>query len=174
MHAESRAHPRALLSVEAGGVVFTTIHRFFPEEKGDRHPTLSERRNVVGIAGAAHRSQYDFIDGFARHMHDALPHASFIGLTGTPIELADALETNDSAVRVPGDETLRGVARELVETVRNNVTIDRTLRENVREQLRVLVKRVLRRHGYPRDKEERATQTVLEQAALLSAEWVGA
>jgi len=88
--AESRAHLRELLSVAAGGVVFTTIHKFFPEEKGDRHPTLSERRNIVVIADEAHRSQYDFIDGYARHMRDALPHASFIGFTGTPIELQDA------------------------------------------------------------------------------------
>ena len=61
-----------------------------PEEKGDRHPVLSERRNIVVIADEAHRSQYDFIDGFARHMRDALPNASFIGFTGTPIEKADA------------------------------------------------------------------------------------
>src|SRR5882724_9924240 len=90
VQAESRAHLRELLSVAVGGVVFTTIHKFFPEEKGDRHPTLSERRNIVVIADEAHRSQYDFIDGFARHMRDALPHASFIGFTGTPIELQDA------------------------------------------------------------------------------------
>ncbi|MGQ9826988.1 MAG: type I restriction endonuclease subunit R [Roseiflexus sp.] len=90
VQAESRAHLRELLSVAAGGVVFTTIHKFFPEEKGDRRPTLSERRNIVVIADEAHRSQYDFIDGFARHMRDALPNASFIGFTGTPIELADA------------------------------------------------------------------------------------
>ncbi len=90
VQAESRAHLRELLSVQAGGVVFTTIHKFFPEEKGDRHPTLSERRNIVVIADEAHRSQYDFIDGFARHMRDALPNASFIGFTGTPIEKTDA------------------------------------------------------------------------------------
>ena len=90
VQAESRAHLRRLLSVAAGGVVFTTIHKFFPETQGDRHPTLSERRNIVVIADEAHRSQYDFIDGFARHMRDALPHASFIGFTGTPIELQDA------------------------------------------------------------------------------------
>jgi len=90
VQAESRAHLRELLSVAAGGVVFTTIHKFFPEEKGDRHPTLSERRNIVVIADEAHRSQYDFIDGYARHMRDALPHASFIGFTGTPIERQDA------------------------------------------------------------------------------------
>jgi len=90
MQAESRAQLRELLSRAAGGVVFTTIHKFFPEEKGDRHPTLSERRNVVVMADEAHRSQYDFVDGYARHMRDALPHASFIGFTGTPIELQDA------------------------------------------------------------------------------------
>ncbi|MGD9599783.1 MAG: type I restriction endonuclease subunit R, partial [Steroidobacteraceae bacterium] len=90
VQAGSRAQLRELLSVAAGGVVFTTIHKFFPEEKGDRHPTLSDRRNIVVIADEAHRSQYDFIDGYARHMRDALPHASFIGFTGTPIEAQDA------------------------------------------------------------------------------------
>ena len=88
--AESRADLRNRLKVESGGVVFTTIQKFFPEEKGDRHPLLSDRRNIVVIADEAHRSQYDFIDGYARHMRDALPKASFIGFTGTPIELQDA------------------------------------------------------------------------------------
>ena len=88
--AQSRADLRSKLSVNAGGVVFTTIQKFFPEERGDQHPTLSDRRNIVVIADEAHRSQYDFVDGFARHMRDALPNASFIGFTGTPIELQDA------------------------------------------------------------------------------------
>ena len=88
--AESRADLRSKLSVNAGGIVFTTIQKFFPEEKGDTHPTLSDRRNIVVIADEAHRSQYDFIDGYARHMRDALPNASFVGFTGTPIELQDA------------------------------------------------------------------------------------
>ena len=88
--AESRDDLRGKLAVESGGVVFTTIQKFFPEEKGDRHPLLSDRRNVVVIADEAHRSQYDFIDGYARHMRDALPDASFVGFTGTPIELEDA------------------------------------------------------------------------------------
>ena len=90
VQAQSRADLRQKLAVNAGGVVFTTIQKFFPEEKGDSHPRLSERRNVVVIADEAHRSQYDFIDGFARHMRDALPNASFVGFTGTPIELQDA------------------------------------------------------------------------------------
>ena len=88
--AESRSDLRNKLSVNVGGVVFTTIQKFFPEEKGDSHPVLSERRNIVVIADEAHRSQYDFIDGYARHMRDALPNASFLGFTGTPIELDDA------------------------------------------------------------------------------------
>jgi type I restriction enzyme R subunit len=89
VQAENRADLRAKLAVDAGGIVFTTIQKFLPEEKGDRHPGLSDRRNIVVIADEAHRSQYDFIDGFARHMRDALPHASFIGFTGTPVELTD-------------------------------------------------------------------------------------
>jgi len=88
--AESRADLRARLAVQSGGVVFTTIQKFFPDGKGDRMPELSKRRNIVVIADEAHRSQYDFIDGYARHMRDALPNASFIGFTGTPIELRDA------------------------------------------------------------------------------------
>ena len=88
--AENRADLRRKLSVNAGGVVFTTIQKFFPEQRGDTHPALSDRRNIVVIADEAHRSQYDFVDGFARHMRDALPSASFVGFTGTPIELRDA------------------------------------------------------------------------------------
>ena len=64
--ASNRADLRRKLSVVSGGVVFTTIQKFFPEEKGDTHPMLSARRNIVVIADEAHRSQYDFIDGFAR------------------------------------------------------------------------------------------------------------
>lgn len=88
--AADRADLRAKLAVASGGVVFTTIQKFFPEQRGDRHPVLSERRNIVVIADEAHRSQYDFIDGFARHMRDAMPHASFVGFTGTPIDQTDA------------------------------------------------------------------------------------
>ena len=90
VQAASRADLRVKLSVVSGGVVFTTIQKFFPEEKGDQHLVLSDRHNIVIMADEAHRSQYDFIDGYARHMRDALPNASFIGFTGTPIELQDA------------------------------------------------------------------------------------
>ena len=88
--AESRADLRTKLRRTSGGVIFTTIQKFFPERGGGEQPALSERRNIVVIADEAHRSQYDFIDGFARHMRDALPQASFVGFTGTPIEKRDA------------------------------------------------------------------------------------
>ena len=92
--AANRADLRRKLAVRSGGVVFTTIQKFFPDEQVDRHPVLSERRNIVVIADEAHRSQYDFIDGFARHMRDALPKASFVGFTGTPVEKTDANTRN--------------------------------------------------------------------------------
>jgi len=88
--AQDRADLRAKLAVPSGGVVFSTIQKFFPDRAGGRHPALTERRNVVVIADEAHRGQYDFIDGYARHMRDALPNASFVGFTGTPIERRDA------------------------------------------------------------------------------------
>lgn len=89
VQAQSRADLREKLRVESGGVVFTTVQKFFPTEGEDQYPLLSDRRNIVVIADEAHRSQYDFIDGYARHMREALPNASFIGFTGTPIELTD-------------------------------------------------------------------------------------
>jgi type I restriction enzyme R subunit len=107
----------------------------------------------------------------AKDMRAASRRGEELGLNDDEMAFYDALETNDSAVQVLGDETLRTIARELVETVRKNVTIDWTMRENVRAQLRVMVKRILRKYGYPPDKQEKVTQTVLEQAALLSSGW---
>ena len=94
-----------------------------------------------------------------------------LGLTEDEVAFYDALEVNDSAVKVLGDDTLRTIARELVRAVKSNVTIDWTVRENVRAQMRVIVKRILRKYGYPPDKQEKATQTVLEQAEVLADEW---
>ena len=109
--------------------------------------------------------------GLATQMREANARGEALGLNDDEVAFYDALETNDSAVQVLGDERLRSIARELVATVRANVTIDWTMRENVRAQLRVLVKRILRKHGYPPDKQEQATQTVLEQAEVLSEQW---
>jgi type I restriction enzyme R subunit len=107
----------------------------------------------------------------AKEMREANERGEALGRSDDVPAFYDALETNDSAVEVLGDDTLRTIAQELVRAVRANVTIDWTLRENVRAQRRVLVKRILRRYGYPPDKQEKATETVLEQAALLSAGW---
>ena len=107
----------------------------------------------------------------ARELREASARGEALGLSDDELAFYDALGVNDSAVQVLGDETLRDIARELVETVRSNVTIDWTLRENVRANLRRLVKRILRKHGYPPDKQETATRTVLEQAEVLSAGW---
>jgi type I restriction enzyme R subunit len=109
----------------------------------------------------------------AEEMREAGKRGEKLNLTDDEIAFYDALEVNDSAVKVLGDETLKDIARELVETVRNNVTIDWTVREAVRAKLRVMVKRILRKHGYPPDKQEKATQTVLEQAALIAKDWPG-
>ncbi len=97
VQAADRADLREKLRVAGGGVVFTTIQKFMPAEQGDRNAVLSDRRNLVVIADEAHRSQYGFIDGFARHMRDALPQASFVGFTGTPIEKADANTQGEQA-----------------------------------------------------------------------------
>ncbi|MCX6100112.1 MAG: DUF3387 domain-containing protein, partial [Candidatus Bipolaricaulota bacterium] len=107
----------------------------------------------------------------AKQMREAAQRGEGLGLSDDEVAFYDALETNDSAVKVLGDETLRTIARELADTVRKNVKIDWTVRENVRAQLRVLVKRILRKHGYPPDKQEKATQTVFEQAEVLSEGW---
>jgi type I restriction enzyme R subunit len=106
----------------------------------------------------------------AKEMREADRRGENLGLAEDEVAFYDALETNDSAVKVLGDETLRTIARERVETVRNNVTIDWTVRENVRAKMRVMVKRILRKYGYPPDKQEKATQTILEQAEVLCSE----
>lgn len=108
----------------------------------------------------------------AKQMRQAHERGQKLGLSDDELAFYDALETNDSAVKVLGDETLRRIARELVENVRRNVTIDWTVKESVRAKLRVMVKRILRKYGYPPDKQEKAMQTVLEQAELFGESWV--
>jgi type I restriction enzyme R subunit len=110
----------------------------------------------------------------AKDMRAADQRGEQLGLSSDEIAFYDALEVNDSAVKVLGEPTLMQIARELVDTVRKNVSIDWAVRETVRAKLRVLVKRILRKYGYPPDKQEKATQTVLEQAELLCTEWVAA
>ncbi|HNO74108.1 MAG TPA: type I restriction endonuclease subunit R [Nitrosomonas mobilis] len=100
VQARDREHLRILLNRASGGVIFTTLQKFAPKADEADFPTLTNRSNVVVIADEAHRSQYGFkakvasktgeiAYGFAKYLRDALPHASFIGFTGTPIEATD-------------------------------------------------------------------------------------
>jgi len=107
----------------------------------------------------------------AREMREADKRGEKLKLTEDELAFYDALEVNDSAVKVLGDDTLRDIARILVQRVRANTTIDWTIKENVKARLKVIVKRVLREYGYPPDKQEKAVQTVLQQAELLAESW---
>ena len=107
----------------------------------------------------------------AKKMREDQKRGSQLNLSDDEVAFYDALADNESARELLGDETLRKMARELVETVRKNVTIDWTLRDSVQAKLRVLVKRMLKRYGYPPDKRQKATDTVLDQAKLLCKDW---
>lgn len=107
----------------------------------------------------------------AKEMREAQQRGQDLKLSDDELAFYDALETNDSAVMVLGDKNLRLIAQELVQTVKQNVTIDWTVKETVRAKLRVMVRRILRKYGYPPDKQEKATETVLKQAELLCADW---
>lgn len=107
----------------------------------------------------------------AKEMREANNRGEDLGLTGDELAFCDALEVNDSAVKVLGDETLQQIAKELVLAVRKNATIDWAVKGSSRAKLRVIVRRLLRKHEYPPDKQEKATQTELEQAELLCKEW---
>ena len=93
-------------------------------------------------------------------------------MTDDELAFYDALGVNDSAVQVLGNETLRTIALELTQMIRKSVTIDWTQRDNVQAEIRLKVKKILRKYGYPPDKQEKATQTVLEQAELIARDWV--
>jgi len=107
----------------------------------------------------------------AKEIHEASQRGEKLKLTEDEIAFYDALEVNDSAVKILGDDTLQQIAKELVVSIRENVTIDWTKRENVRAKLRLAVKKILKKYGYPPDKQEKATQTVLEQAELIAKYW---
>jgi len=106
-----------------------------------------------------------------KEMRAANKRGEVLKLSEDELAFYDALEVNDSAVKILGDDTLKDIARELVKSVHENATIDWTMKENVRAKLRVMVRRILRRYGYPPDKQEKATQTVLEQAEVIAKDW---
>jgi type I restriction enzyme R subunit len=175
--AEVRGMPQRNLAVE-------TLRKLLEDEIKARGQTnvVQSRSFAQLLEAAIKRYQNRAIEAaavieeliaLAHEMREADRRGEQLGLTVEEIAFYDALEVNDSAVKILGDDTLRAIAQELARAVRNNVTIDWTLRENVRAKMRVMVKRILRRYGYPPDKQEKATQTVLEQAEVLAREWAG-
>jgi len=107
----------------------------------------------------------------AKDMREAEQRGEKLGLTTEELAFYDALETNDSAVAVMGDEILSQLARDLADTVRKSAKIDWTMKESIRAEMRVLVKRTLRKYDYPPDKQKKATDTVIQQAELIGEEW---
>lgn len=107
----------------------------------------------------------------AREIRSAYKRGEDLGLTEDELAFYDALDLNDTSVQALGDKTLQAIARDLVETIRRNVTIDWTVKESVKANLRRLVKRLLRKYGYPPEKQEKAMVTVLQQAELLCRDW---
>ena len=107
----------------------------------------------------------------AKQLSEADHRGVDLGLNDDEVAFYDALAANNSALEVMGKEELKVIATELVTRVRKSVTIDWTLRESARAKIKVLVKRILRKHGYPPDLQDEATKLVLQQAELLCAEW---
>ena len=103
-------------------------------------------------------------------MREATSRGDELGLDQAELAFYDALETSDSAVEVLGDEILKTIARDVTKTIRGSTKVDWTIREDVQAQMRVLVKRILRKYGYPPDKRKKATETVLDQAKLMASE----
>jgi type I restriction enzyme R subunit len=175
--AELRGMPQRNLAVELlrkllSGEIKTRLKRNVVQSRSFAEMLERSIRKYQNRAIESAQVIEELID-LAKELRDAEKRGEILGLTEDEAAFYDALETNDSAVKVLGEPTLKAIARELVTTVRGNVTIDWTVRQNIRAQLRVLVKRILRKYGYPPDKQEKATQTVLEQAEALSEEWAG-
>ena len=155
--ADSREDLQEMLTCPSGGVVFTTIQKFSPERGETDYPVLTDRRNVVVIADEAHRSQYGF-------------RAKVERKTGE-ISFYDALAQNESAVEAMGNDHLRVIAHDLLSSLKSTASVDWQHRGSARAKMRVLVKRILRKYGYPPDLQDAAVQTILQQAEVLSARW---
>jgi len=122
-------------------------------------------RNIEAVA------VIDELIHLAKQIREAQNRGEDLGLTEYELAFYDALEVNDSAVKILGDEILKEIAMELVKAIKSNITIDWTLRESVQAKMRVDVKKILRQFGYPPDKEKLAVKTVLEQATRVCEEW---
>ncbi|ELR99151.1 protein of unknown function (DUF3387) [Gloeocapsa sp. PCC 73106] len=109
----------------------------------------------------------DELINLAKEFREAQKRGEDLGLTDDEIAFYDALDTNDSAVQILGDKTLKMIARDLVQAVKTNMSIDWNVKDSARAKIKVIVRRLLRKYGYPPDKEEKATETILKQAEYL-------
>lgn len=132
---------------------------------------LEEALNKYHNRAIAAAQVIEELIAIAKEMREAQRRGEKLGLSEDEAAFYDALATNKSAVEVLGDDTLKQIAHVLVEKVRKSVTVDWNKRENARAQLRVLVKRILKKYGYPPDKREEATKLVLEQTEVLCSDW---
>ena len=141
---------------------------------------VQSRKLSEMLEGAINRYQNNLLNAaeiiqelidMAREIRAADKRGDELGLTEDELAFYDALEVNDSAVKILGDEVLRQIAHDLVEQVRKNATIDWTVKETVRSRMKVMVKRILRKYGYPPDKQASATETILQQAESLAESW---
>jgi type I restriction enzyme R subunit len=173
VQAESRAHLRELLCKLLSGEIHTRRRKNVVQARSFAEMLEQSIRRYQNRAIEAAQVIEELI-GLAKDMRAANARGEALGLGDEELAFYDALEVNDSAVQVLGEPTLKTIARELTESVRRNVSIDWTVRENVRAQMRVRVRRILRKYGYPPDKQEQATQTVLQQAEVLSHAWAAA
>ncbi|WP_442949928.1 type I restriction enzyme endonuclease domain-containing protein [Nostoc sp.] len=107
----------------------------------------------------------------AKEIREAAKRGESLGLSEDELAFYDTLDLTDTSVQALGDDTLKAITRDLVDTVRRNVTIDWTQKESVKANLRRLVKRLLRKYGYPPEKQDKAMVTVLQQAELLCKDW---
>lgn len=113
----------------------------------------------------------DELINIANSFREAMKRGENLGLTEDEIAFYDALDTNDSAVQILGYETLKIIARDLVQAVKSNISIDWNVKESARAKIKVIVKRLLRKYSYPSEKQEKATETVLKQAEYLCVDW---
>jgi len=157
---------RKLLTGEIHGSMRTNLVRARSFAEMLEHSIRAYQNHAIETAQVI-----DQLIELARQMRAAQKKGQDLGLTDDEIAFYDALGVNDSAVQVLGDAILTMIARELVKTLRKNVTIDWTAKDSVKAQLRIDVKRILRKYHYPPDKQPQATQTILEQAELLCADW---
>ncbi len=108
----------------------------------------------------------------ARDIRESHLRGEKLGLTEDELAFYDALETNDSSVKALGDDKLKLIASELVQSIKANLDIDWAIKETSRAKVRIIIKKLLKKHGYPPDKEPKATQLILDQAECLCQDWI--